>query len=763
VPARRALLFVGGVLLGRRLLLGIIGGLLVLSAPSRPAAASDSYSWGAYGADYGRARTSVIPDAAAASDSLTETPWVVPDPNPGDESQSTPVVVGRRIFFFAFADQTHGALYESGLGASGPGAAREVVSFSASRGESFTSPGDPSVSPDGQWLAFAAGYHLYWWRLGVWGSTYEATIPNAPGVYLAFVSSAPIFVRDVPQSGGWDVCSGSGNGGFACFALRGVESVAGTMPPYTTAGSPITSSAVVVSDSQVCFGVAAAAPRARVVCLDPHGSGVRDGLGAGVVRQPIDAALAYALGSLYVTDRTGEAYRIDPSSGAVEAEQTATSDGAASIAPPAVDANTGAVYVISDGYTAVCALDAADLGFLGSEARSCFPGDSFPGDSFPGGSLPAVAGDLTAATATPVFQGGSACDLVWDATDGGVLAAIRVCGTLGLSMAFSAPDDASAGHNFSAVVAGVGPGSRFLVLWSDAAVTHWSAVAGFDRFVGPHGASGGGLEVWEVRPPLTAWFEDNPAVGPAGGGVPQGGECLLALARPGEFATLSAALPDGQVVRLRTDGTASGNVGAGTGPLFAGPPGGCPAPAAAATYWQDLNAQWNASGPNGPYPGMVDRNGTPPSDFGDYQVWWAPGVAVPGEAGAWPAVVRGTAADGTSLSVSPVLRTQCSAGDRESGDGTCVRVPPPAVCPPGTSLAGLPRPADGNCDPTAGSVPRHPWRPVLICGGPVVCSGLPGSEQPGAVIPEPCDPMAPPGDPSGCPGGETYSPRQRGG
>lgn len=64
---------------------------------------------------------------AAATEGLSKTPWVVPDPNPDDQSQSTPAIVDGHMYFFAFADATHGALYESVLGAPGPGQATEIA------------------------------------------------------------------------------------------------------------------------------------------------------------------------------------------------------------------------------------------------------------------------------------------------------------------------------------------------------------------------------------------------------------------------------------------------------------------------------------------------------------------------------------------------------------------------------------------------------------------------------------------------------------
>ena len=149
---------------GRRIVAAVAAAcaaLAVVAATVAPAMADDSYTWG-YG--YSRIRRSFVGLAASMPDVnlIAGGPAIAPATDPADESQSTPIVVGDTLYAFAFADARHGTLYATTLDqqTGAPGALRSIVSLTASDGESYNSPGDPSLSPDGQWLAYAAGYHL---------------------------------------------------------------------------------------------------------------------------------------------------------------------------------------------------------------------------------------------------------------------------------------------------------------------------------------------------------------------------------------------------------------------------------------------------------------------------------------------------------------------------------------------------------------------------------------------------------------------------
>lgn len=348
------------------------------------------------------------------------------------------------------------------------------------------------------------------------------------------------------------------------------------MPPYTTSdGGAITSSAVTVplgpgGAPWVCFGVAALYPAARIVCLNPHGPGERV-FGRGVIRAPVDSALAYAGGDVWATDQDGGVYAFSAATGQLAAENVspALTGGGVSIAPPAVDLTSGQVFVVGAGYSEICALRAADLRLYG-----CWGGSTLHG----------FLGDFTALTATTVSYGGQVCDLVWSATDGGSVGAGLFCpGRVPLMATYlSGLPDLRPGHNFSALVVGVGADHGDLVLWSDEAVTAWRNFAGAPQatFVAsPPAGAGGGIEVWNLDTPLTAWAEGNPVPAPATDGVPRGGECVLVLARPAEFGyvTLSTRLQPDVILQDTATGVINHD-GGGTGPLFSGTLRGCPPP-----------------------------------------------------------------------------------------------------------------------------------------------------------------------------------------
>jgi hypothetical protein len=615
--------------------------LAVVAAMVSPAMASSSYTWG-----YGYTRTRVsqvlmqekLPDAQL----LTSGPFIAPSPNPEDESQSTPIVVGDTLYAFAFSDAEHGTLYTARLHRSygGPGPLHAIVQLTASTEEAYDSPGDPSVSPDGKWLAFAAGYHLYWWRIGDWGETYERSLQKRNNDTPTFVGSAPLFVPDnSPGSGGWDVCSGTSNGRFVCYAVAGINSIIWTLAYTTSDGAGITSSAILApvgpgGAEWVCFGVAAPYPAARIVCLNPHGPGKRV-IGRGVILAPVDSALAYAGGDIWATDQDGGVYAFNAATGQLAAENVspALTGGGMSISPPAVDLASGQVFTVGDGYSRICDLRAANLALY-----ECWGGPE----------LHQLVGDFTAPTAVPVTYQGMACDDVWSAANGGYLGAAIFCPGKAPSVGtyFTSLPDFRTGHNFSAVVAGVGPRQRDVVLWSDTAVSAWRGFDGppqADFVQTPPSSTGGGIEVWVLSTPMTVWAEANPATAPAATGlVPTGGECIMALTRFGEFAYLSANTSLQPSIPTQTGTgviTSTSGEGAGTGPLFSSHLPGCP-PAAHGTYYADMVAEYGAGPLSSYYP---EGAGDPPADWspGEYQLWWASGVEVPAAQGAFPFTVAG--------------------------------------------------------------------------------------------------------------------------
>ena len=644
--------------------LALVGAVTVPAA--LPASASSAYSWGSYNNSYARSRVSIIPGSVPPGSGLYTNPWIVPTPNPAARSQSTPVVVGNTIYFFAYTSASRGALYSSTFTAAGtPGPAVALVHLTAKSGETFNSPGDPSVSPDGKWLAFAAGYDLYWWRIGDWCAANSSPscpsgrrlIPPARVNAPAFVSSAPTFVSDPASgSGGWSVCSGSNNGGFACYALVGVGSVMGTnLPFYTTRGNGITSSAVVVpgggphAESQVCFGVASW--RARIVCLNPLGAAVHS-FGQGEIHGPVDAALAYADGALYATGQYGGVYSFNPNTGAMIARNRSPvlTGGGFSIAPPSVDPGSNQVFTIANGYESICDLT-LHLHFWGPVSQACYT-PTFDQVPF---------GGLTAATITRRPGQRSGCVDVWDASDSGILGAMSSCNhtpakTLGAY-------DGTQNHNFSAAVAGVGPGSSYLVMWSDGAVNYWrSAKRGTFVPSSFQGTVGGGLQVWKISPALDAWAVHNPVVAPPHHGVPSGGECVYALAATGTFSsvTMSTVFQSDVSMQRAPNGTN------GVVP-------GCPV-SSHGSPWQALQAQWGH-----PSVKYSEAGGTtnPAHWRAGSQFWVATNVVVPSGLYKMPVYVAGTEPSGGTVSATAWIYTNCPSGEVANAANKCVVPAPP--------------------------------------------------------------------------------------
>ena len=672
----------------RRLLMcgvGLIGILAAAVVPALPAAASDAYSWGDYGGTYTRTRVSQLPASVPPGAGLYSAPWIVPSPDPAAQSQSTPISVGDTIYWFAFTSPTEGALYSSSFLGGEPGPAKTLVTFAAASGEQFNTPGDPSISPGGHWLAYAAGRHLRWWRVGDWCAANSSPscpsgvgqIQQASGNVTAYVSSAPTFVHDpAPGSGGRAICSGSGDGGFACYSVEGpagIGSVPTMIQPYTTSGSPITSSAVTVppaaappafgGDPAVCFGIASFA-RPRIECLDPLGS-ARQTIGQGEIDAPVDSALAYGGGDLWATDQDGGAYAFVAASGVLAGRNTsaALTGGGISIAPPSVDLSTGQVFVVADGYQRICSLQATgNLQFwTGGAAASCFNATQMQG----------TPGQFTAPTVTP---GGAGCDVVWDATNGGQVGASNECTAQPPVQIDAAPDAGLAGHNFSAVVVGVGPGSQYLVMWSDLAVTYWQNACGgcvyssnpYANYVAtpPGGDVGSGLEVWGLAPPLDAWLVNDPITAPPTQGVPQGGECVFAVTNPGaSFVKMTYSDALQTAVPMQTV----------TGNGLGAPPGlpGCPAPPASeGGDYGALLAEWGVVPPGGTTP---EAGGTtPPSQWeGGSEYWVGYNVVAPTGRTALPITVTATTPQGGAISEVATLYTNCPAGDTGGSRGVC--------------------------------------------------------------------------------------------
>ena len=624
------------------------------AAPSQSVASGADLTWG-YG--YSRSRVSVIPPAYDALGGVSRTagPWVVPAPIAGYHSQSTPVVDGNRIFFFAFycpniacTVASTAALFESDFGPTGaPGPAREIASFQPSSNTNYASPSDPAISPNGQWLAFAAGPTLYWWPITATGVGQEVSRPITPQNVRAGVTtvgSSPVFVPDAqPGSGGWAVCSGDSVGAFSCYAVEGAGSY-GTMPgPYLTrsATTAITSSAVYVPGGvaghpadTTCFGVASWA-RSRIECLNPFGAG-HIPLGVGYYKSPIDSALAYAGGDLWATGQNGGLYALSARTGVPAGADQGYDTAGMSIAPPSVDVIDGAdlAAAVQDKYGRLCW---AAAGAPSSPAgQSCLPSSYY-------------TGQLTAPTIVPGTSPG--CVNIWDNTDSNTLFEVEnaVCSDHSTHIErSSAATGMGLGHNFSALDVGVGPGSQYVVAWSDGAVP-WeqdggvTLVGSVPPFEGQ--PSPGGLEIWHLRTPLDVWpLEPN---APAGGT-----ECILAASYQGGVASISVTWDGKQYAMTPVETVPPANPNLPGAVLTSGPSiqpiSGCTVPSQDRSspnpLWAPLQSAW--SGSSSKSPSQTVSGNVPPSQWGTTswttQIWVAR-VPVPATPPAKPIPAKITA------------------------------------------------------------------------------------------------------------------------
>ena len=708
---RSVLARVGPVLAAGALVLSVFG-------LAGRAAASDSYTWG-YDA-FSRSRVSVVPVPYNVLPGVAQRvgPWVVAVPF-GYMSQSTPVVVGSRIFFFAFkcaqpaadggcAWSTQAALFESDFGASGvPGPAQEVASFSASSNENYASPSDPSVSPDGKWLAIAVGRELYWWPISGSGLGFENLGFISPNIFKVpyFVSSAPLFVPDPqPGSGGWAVCSGDSVGYFNCYSVEGFYSFRSTLyKPYFTGSTsvPVESSAVYVpggvagrAGDTVCFGVGAWRP--WVECLDPFGDpqsgrdavrlprlgGAFDG---GFFRPlPIVSALAYGGRDLWVTDQDGGLYAISIRTGAPVGSDLSHDAGSLSISPPAVDAKGGLVATVKDGYQLFCFTSAVQPS---DGSDFCMPRGMY-------------AGQLTAATIVPDVVPG--CDDVWEGTNAGTLFEAQECQDRFKLAAKAPPTDWGLSHDFSALVVGVGPDSRYVLAWSDGATLLNGATV-----IDPPGMAVDpsraypGVEVWALKTPVEAWSLEQPVT--AGGTM-----CLVAATYPGAAAGVRFMVNGQFYAAQRVESVAGADITPGVGPAVR-PIAGCPVAVPSGLGrgpwdpWSALQAEWQqpsgaplsyAAGNVSPFgwggAGSLVGTWTWPAD-----VWVA---RVPAPAGPGSGLLRVAAyvVEPGGLSYGPFtfgVGVACPAGETAAGGGVACRAPMYGVSwfsPNGTPVSGGP-------------------------------------------------------------------------
>ncbi len=713
----------------RRHLLALVAGMGLLASlvPSPPAAAT---AWGdfTWGYDYQRTRQTFAINAqaslvengvCAASDPgspcVERFPYVVPLPG---TSTGTLIAPGDNAYFVTHTSDT-AWLWDLPLTASGPKQASLVRDFTLQPGESFDAPSDPSVSPEGRWLAVGVGKRLCWTRLAGGGWTCERIRSRENGA-VSMVSMAPAFVPSTSGGSARYVCEGDWNGTLDCFDMSTGEPVvqyySSQFPhPEDTAGQ-ITSSPALLPDGRVCFGISSfVAP--RVVCVAPSKGPFtppQDDIGLGTILNPVAASTLYdaANGDLYVTDQQGNVYRLDPNSGDAVATQYATSGAGLTIVSPALDPS-GGLWVGANSDTKLCRLDADSLAelFCANDGGVTSP---------------------TVATDGPGFA------TAWDFLTEGAIDVINTATGEETAFGIAPPGGNGFGAGtFTAAGVGIGPGNG-IGAWSDQGTSAWASgdyggtpdplilppPVGFSSSQTP-----GALQIWLTSPKLLAWAAPDPLYTGDAQSKPQTYYVYALTAVPGGSAgaglsadtsgvasSVGVTLPNGRTVPMKL--VDMGEAGQPSAPI---PDAYIP--------WQDGQGQaatWGmlaavyaaANGVNTPR-GNRYVDGTPPQMFTGYMLWRAGPFTAPA-AGYYALEVDSATSTGLRSTARPWLAAFCPDGDVATRAG----------CRPQTG--GGPSGGNGGGGGGGGSGGTAPWpihvHGVLVCG-PHEESCVPGCDR----------------------------------
>lgn len=666
-------------------------------------AAADSYTWG-YG--YARERVAGAPAgglAAPTGPAAGVPPFVVPLPG---RSQSTPVVVGGRWYLWTYWDGgLRGALWTGTLeprGGSSPGTAiplpgqhTAVLSLPAGGSGTFAEPSDAAVSPGGGWVAFGAGARLYWWPAGDPGAGAWAEIAG-PGAVEAN-STSPTFVPDPRSPGGWDVCDGNWDGGFACFTVGGSglpEPTATYQVQWTDAAdadgyAAITSSAAYGSAGGALYFGVASVHDPRVVALHPHSDAYRV-LGSGAIAAPVSAAVALQGGHLYVTDSAGDAYRFGAGSGRLEAVHRG--GGGVDIVSPAVDG--ASLYILGAGRTELLRLDAATL-----RLRNAGPAGGAPGAE---ASAPTIAPVPGAPAEVAYAAGGGTVAVVAPDADGGFARLATLPGAPG-----------GTAYDYTAAVVD----GAVLLLWSDGGAAGWAGRATEAAAPGAAPRGPGALQVYALWPRLSA------AVLPVSATVGGAPAHLTVLAPPGDAVTAAGA-PWGRVP-LHPAPESGPPCPAGAPPGFGRFPGGTASACGALAGQLPALSAAAAAAAGEPHPAFAGDAPRQWSRSGAGFVAWQGSLPAPRTAGAFAIRVEAGPPGGAAAQLAVWLTAACPSGLAADAAGACTvptaagtaGTPPDPACP-----AGLVAGHDGWTAREYGLL-CTPLRPWLVDPAVIGCRG----------------------------------------
>ncbi|MDI3297601.1 MAG: hypothetical protein QJR08_00365 [Bacillota bacterium] len=707
----------------RKALAAALAALAVIMAPAT--AAAETVDSPTFRYDY--QRTGSITDGSMAGMFLWPWPYVVPLQG---QSNTAPIEYGDKVYQYTHVGDTVAYVWSVDISGQVPGQAQKICGpVDALSDESFGGGqmAGLGVSPDGRWLAMATGKRLFWWPVGSdcnSDQSRQAYMRGPDTSVKAMSSGDPVFVP-VPTSidpSGYAICDTDWTGSLWCFGVQTSESIykltggkGGVYQttldqPSDTTASMTTSPTVIPADGspdgkiEVCGGVSGTASP-RIACIHPDGSLYPSGnpyriLAAGADRHAggFASSALYAQGKLLAQDLWGGLYLIDTKTGkAVLSTEALAEYGSIDIAAPALigisaDGTNFWYYAVADGWTDSCFVD-FDLAGKQASIYGCLS------DQRAVAPNPGSYSNLTPAT---VIDDGTDFEIWQPMTDPQTGDQYIVETMFSFNWPTIPAKIAGVRSPFSTLVADVGSQHAF-VMWGDDATQEWCQQQDpNDPIVLGDCGIPGGLQIFYPARPITAWIERNPAdaVLPSGG-VPAGGECIVAITQPGQFDQLYAMLPDGTKVAMRTDGNAYGVTDAtkdqGDGPVFqkgGASLEGCP-PSSLDDYMTDAVSGYD----NIQYPRSTD--GVDPAYWGvgslyEYQVWWVSDVTVPAKAGAWDTAVYGTSTDGKRVVAHPILHTLCPPGYQASPDGTCSQAPAPPSNPPDNGGGGLPPDCDLN-------------------------------------------------------------------
>ena len=343
--------------------------------------------------DVGITRTRTVNSTALSNTYIRSTPFYVPIT--GQQSYSTPVVVGSDLYQYTFTSGGQGTLWEFAMSA--PPAScfsnGQSCAMSWSLVHKYTwkpgwanginqAGGASSPTIANGYTAIAVGKYAYSWSTGSGPSAEQrVSIGGNPGQNVNQIDEAPLITPSLPASGlnmstgakaSWTspyAVVGSWNGGVVSYPVdipSGVvptsEEVYTTYEDFHHSGSYTTSSPTWDSANHtVLFGIAVPSTSGhhpRVVDFNPV-TGAHHYFGSGTILASIDSSVAIGPnGNIYVPDQAGGVYEFTQG-GSLVAQNQQFAQGGLNISDLAVSSH--AVYAVGDKLSVLASMALGNL------------------------------------------------------------------------------------------------------------------------------------------------------------------------------------------------------------------------------------------------------------------------------------------------------------------------------------------------------------------------------------------------------------------